>query len=316
MTTVTPDGRTSTFAFSRRLVNTNVLGLTIEAVVDPEMPDNLIANLVSGLTQQLVVPLTGVILGDNALGGTVPDAQPNAEVPDNLLPEDEVVPVEEEGIVPKNCSTTVARDLGQRITEVNAAGVGWSGATTDFEYVDGATSTLGVGVSVTGAAGSWSAGGSATWQKEVDSTSAVGFPVKSTGYWHRRTYFRYKSYKIECWYSAYGVVNRTVRFEARPSNFVGGASTVGTGTPPTPPRANCAPQEVGSKFTRSSSTAITWSNGVSLKNVLGIDLSSRTGYTTRAKIKFDYKQAGWICGTHGDPGATPRTLVARKNRPS
>ncbi|WP_215814497.1 hypothetical protein [Pimelobacter sp. 30-1] len=316
LTTTTPDGTSSSFAFSRRLVNTDVLGLTIEAAVDPEMPSNLVSDLIAGLTQQVVVPLTGLVLGENALGGRLRDVLPSETVPENLLPEDEVVPIEEDAIVPKNCSTTVAKDLGQRVTEVNAAGVGWAGATTDFEYTNGATSTLGVAVSVNGTMGSWSAGGSSSLQKQVDSTSTVGFPVKSTGYWHRKTYFRYKSYKIECWYSAYGVVKRTVRYEARPSNFVGGATTVGVATPPTPPRGNCAPQEAGSRFARSSSTATTWSNGVALKNVLGVDLSSRTGYSKTAKITIEYTKAGWICGTQGDPGDTPRTLIARKNRPS
>ncbi|WP_406415283.1 hypothetical protein OH809_43365 [Streptomyces sp. NBC_00873] len=66
------------------------------------------------------------------------------------VPEKSVGPVED---VDKGaCSTKVTKDLGQRITQVNAAGVRWSGATTDFVYRVGATSTLGVVVSLTGKA--------------------------------------------------------------------------------------------------------------------------------------------------------------------
>lgn len=265
------------------------------------------------------MPLTGLVLGNGSTTGTLlNDVLDTAAVPDNLVPEDQFVPVEEEDPALKSCGTEVVKDHGARVTEVNAAGVGWAGATTDFEYSDGATSALGVAQSTTGKFGSWSAGGTASKEKSVDSTTTVNFATKSTGYWHRKTNFRYKTYKIVCWYgsSYYGGVYMTTRYEARPSNYYGGANSVGVSGLPRTPRDHCAYQEAGSGFTRSTSTAITWTNGVSMAGPIGIDVSSRTGYATDAKVKFNFKAAGWICGTHGDPGGTPRTLVARKYRPT
>ncbi|MFE7213289.1 hypothetical protein ACFY0A_41480 [Streptomyces sp. NPDC001698] len=87
----------------------------------------------------------------------------------NQVPEKSVGPVDD---VDKGaCSTKVTKDLGQRITQVNAAGVRWSGATTDFVCRAGATSTLGVAVSLTGKAGDWKAGGSSA--KGVSTTATL-----------------------------------------------------------------------------------------------------------------------------------------------
>ncbi|WP_182378701.1 hypothetical protein [Nocardioides sp. WS12] len=310
-----PNGESSRFAFSRRLVNTSVLGLSvIEALVDPEMPQNLINTLISGLTQQVVVPLTGVLLGSTGIGGIIDSALPTADVAADEVPESEFVPVEEpEPVVDKACSTYVKKDYGQRVTQVNAAGVGWSGATTDFVYTDGAMSTLGVGVSTSGSYGSFKASGTSSKERTSSGTLSTEFPLKSTGYWSRKTNFRYKKYEIFCVY--YGGGSAT-QYEARPSNYSGGATTYGSTTLPNTPRDYCVFQETGSGATKATSTAVTWTNGVALSGAIGIDVSARTGYTTDAKVSFKFKTQGWLCGTGGDPGGTPRTLVARKYRPT
>ncbi|MFF9511539.1 hypothetical protein ACF1BU_33910 [Streptomyces sp. NPDC014724] len=55
------------------------------------------------------------------------------------------------------------------------------------------TATPGVAVSLTGKAGDWKAGGSSAKESKMESSLTENFPSKGTGYWARKTWFRFKS---------------------------------------------------------------------------------------------------------------------------
>lgn len=295
-----PSGEVSQFSFSRKLVNTNILGLTIEAAVDPESPDNVINNLISGLTQQLVVPLTNLVLKAGSSSATSLPADALAEVDPSA-----VVPEPSEEVVPFGCSQTLTKDLGLRTTQVNAAGVTYSGATTDFVYTSGASSSLGVAVSESGKYGSWDASGSSS----KSTSSSVSYPAYGTGYWARKTQFHYGTYRVGCYYTAGMGVVYSQWYETRPIKWAGGATSYKSTSYPS--ATYCVTHEAGSSFTRQSSSAVTWSNGVALGGAIGIDLSSHTGYTSDAASKFNFNSRGRMCGTADYPAGTPRTLIAK-----
>ena len=51
--------------------------------------------------------------------------------------------------------------------------------------------------------------------------------------------------------------------------------------------------------------------GVAIKPKIGIDLSSRTGFTTTARRKVDFAKAGKLCGVSGVPAGSPGLLVVK-----
>ena len=77
----------------------------------------------------------------------------------------------------------------------------------------------------------------------------------------------------------------------------------------------CAYMASGTSFTKSLSTAVTWSNGAKLGSAIGIDLSSRTGFATDAKLTYSFSATRKLCGTNGYPGGSgataPRRLYAK-----
>jgi len=74
------------------------------------------------------------------------------------------------------------------------------------------------------------------------------------------------------------------------------------------PAANyCAPIGPGVKLTKSSSTARTFEAGVEISGTIGIDLSSRTGYTSSQTLTSKNTSASnkQLCGVDGPHGDTP-----------
>jgi hypothetical protein len=67
----------------------------------------------------------------------------------------------------------------------------------------------------------------------------------------------------------------------------------------------------GSSWDRTNTRASTWTNGVAIAKVIGIDLSTQTGYTTQATQHIVYQQTRRLCGWQQDPGLTPGLLMAR-----
>lgn len=170
-------------------------------------------------------------------------------------------------------------------------------ATVDFTYVVGAQSTLGVGLSVSGSAGSFSQSGKVT----VGSTGSVNFAeVPQNQRRVQQTQWRYGKWDVSC--------PMVPRFQARPHSWIGGSTYYNAAATPVAPY--CTPYLVGDRPSIDQHQAIEWSNGVRISALIGVDLSSTTGFTTKAAQKWTFKSNGRLCGTNGYP-FDARTIVAK-----
>lgn len=172
------------------------------------------------------------------------------------------------------------------------ANVGQSYATANnidqtFIYGTGQSSSLGVGISATGASGTFSAAGTVG----VSTTSTYTFPTyTSAAFNHWQSKFVVGLYYQSC--NTGGVV-----WYVRPYAWAGGTGVVHpTGAPATP---YCVPILNGTTHYYNTTTATTFSVGYS---ALGFNGSAQTGYTTTAAIKYVYHIAGVECGAYAYPG--------------
>lgn len=168
-----------------------------------------------------------------------------------------------------------------------------------FSYTQGASSSLGVGVSSNGAYGTFSASGTHSFS----SSATVGFGTTptSTKRFHR-TKFRYGKYFVTC--PKPGGTYTNTRTRAR--LFVGGATNgAGSGIPADQP-TECVHYTAGTYFSRTSNSAVTWSNGVNIKSAIGIDLSARTGISTTARLEYWFDGANNLCGWANPPSVATR----------
>lgn len=196
--------------------------------------------------------------------------------------------------VTKGCSAQLVKNYGPKWVIVGQTYSVTSGVDHTLTYSSGASSTLGVAISGSGAIGSFKASGSSS----KSSTITNFYPTYGN---HRGVYyqtqFKYGKYHVMC---AYGKYNNKEYYEARTTGFVGGENVAGAGAPRA---AYCTRYLNGAKFTKKNSKAITWTDGASLKGSIGIDLSARTGYTTDATVKYTFHADRYVCGTNDYPGA-------------
>lgn len=100
------------------------------------------------------------------------------------------------------------------------------------------------------------------------------------------------------------IITRSVRFPTRAARILSMSDFRAVSS------SYCVPEAAGSPFTKTTTAATTWTNGTHLGPVIGIDLSSKTGYSSESAVHFLFTANGRLCGTNGDPGATPGRLVA------
>ena len=170
-------------------------------------------------------------------------------------------------------------------------------ATVDFTYAAGAQSTLGVGVSVSGSAGSFSQGGKIT----VGSSGSVNFAAVPQN--QRRveeTQWRYAKWDVSC--------PTAPHYEARPYSWVGGSTYYTPASTPSAPY--CTPYLAGDRPSIDQHRAIEWSNGVRISGIIGVDLSTTTGFTTKAAQQWTFLSNGRLCGTNDYPFQA-RTTVGK-----
>ncbi|GAB3535271.1 hypothetical protein GCM10027403_12520 [Arthrobacter tecti] len=174
---------------------------------------------------------------------------------------------------------------------------------SDFQYSHGATSSLGIAVSASGKAGSYSSGGT----NSITSSATIDFPQQGSNTAKRfESSFVYAKFQSYCHTVQRG--NYNFKYTIKPIAFAGGSRVVNQ---PFPSANYCRPHASGTKFTKETSSSITWSNGVTLGSTVGVQLSSQTGYTGKARAFFDFRSSRQLCGSHGYPADTPRFLVAK-----
>lgn len=205
--------------------------------------------------------------------------------------------------VMKSCSSQLQKNLGLKWVLVGQHYSTASYVATDFVYTNGASSSLGVAISANGSYGSWSKSGSIS----KSTTGSEDYPAlhgKSSAY--RDTYFKYGRYYVTCYEGYPGVASHY--YETRPTSWAAGQRTR---YPSAPAASKCVPQPKGSSFTKHTSQAVTWTNGADLSATIGIDLSTRTGYSGDAEVKFTFNRNRRLCGTGDYPGGTPYQLLAK-----
>ena len=200
-------------------------------------------------------------------------------------------------------------NFGLRAVNVGEIAIAAYGKKMRFTYQGAASSTLGYALSSTGGYGSWSASGTVSAERSSGSTNTTTFPwYTNQNSRYLDTYFSYGKFCVQYYDSVHGVGHR---YQTRRIRHEGGTNAR-SATIPATPSSYCVPYRLaGSTETKANTDAITWTNGAKLSGAIGIDLSSRTGFRTDAKMEFEFTTPGRLCGTHDTPNGTPRRLVMR-----
>jgi hypothetical protein len=171
--------------------------------------------------------------------------------------------------------------------------------TAHFGYTVGATSSFGVGFSASGQYGSWSAQGTS------NHSSTVKFAFNNYGAGSRIAYYKQVRYEQYEEYSGCATGFPVVTgYDARAYKDTGGFMTVsGVGAP----SANyCVPEAKGT-WTRTTSHLNTFATGVGIADILGINLSARTGASSTASLSYTFTSTGHqMCGNNTTPATAAR----------
>ena len=173
-----------------------------------------------------------------------------------------------------------------------------------YTYDSGQSSILGVATSASSDYGTWSASGTMGWS----SSSEESFPVHGGNldvrYWSE---FTYGLYQFDC--ATRG--GESVYYQTQVSDYAGGANET---SPTDEPAADyCVFQEAGSHFYLNVTTSDTFSQGLNIAAVIGIDLSTQTGYSTGGEVQFWFTDSRDLCGENNYPASSdpgPGQLVA------
>ncbi len=178
-------------------------------------------------------------------------------------------------------------DLGSKWTEVEGLWSTVSGVHKYLSYSTGATSSVSIGVSV--ADGSWVSGKDGN-TSVTDTGGGQDFP-ELTG----KTSRIGQTEMEEGFFNTCQISSEVATF---PYAVDGGTRYVKS----KPPKAtHCVHEIKGSTLRMNRTQAFTFSDGINLQDVFGIDLSATTGYTKTASIKYVYSASDWACGTKSDP---------------
>jgi len=179
------------------------------------------------------------------------------------------------------------RELGNRMVDVGGLYSLMIDGKMKETYSAGSNTTIGVGISVEGDNGGFSLGGTST----QTSSGSEGFPTLTGKIVNEQTPYTFGEYEVCLIHQVQSEAWATGRHEQNVK-------------PPAIDQcgANLGP---GGTFTRSSGTAGTFSAGVDLKKVIGIDLSAQSGYNQNVSIKYTFpSEGGFLCGTNNFPSAS------------
>lgn len=195
------------------------------------------------------------------------------------------------------CGTYFYRSLGHPWATLGGTYATTDGGTQDFVFETTTTSTVGVGASPTGAAGSFSANGTQT----LTSSATSSFPAQddSAGSHHWYSEFTENEYQTRCIQSLTG--QTTYSYFTSSDGWYGGQEVKAVGTLNAP---YCAPYPGGSTFTLDSSKASTYGAGITLPYI-NFNASTQTGYTTSTEAIFHQNVPLNLCGQYGGPAAAP-----------
>lgn len=183
--------------------------------------------------------------------------------------------------------------------------LGSTGTEGRMIYRSTATSALGVGVSVSGAYGSFRKSGSVA----VSSEDTIGFTMKTGPASHAyQTQFQYSTFAFWCHPLSQPTEKTIFQYAAKPTSFVGGSAKKAIAKPIL---TMCTALAAGDDYTKNRTVAYEWKTGVDIAPVIGVDLNITTGYTTQAAAFYHNTstKAKPFCGDTGYPGQTPQRIV-------
>jgi hypothetical protein len=155
-------------------------------------------------------------------------------------------------------------------------------------YSAGASTTIGVGISIAGDVGSFSLAGTFT---QTTSTTEPFKPVTGKIV-NEQTPYTFGEYTL-C----------GVMAQVQPEVWVLGSHVKNTTAPLIDKCSKFLPQ--GSVITRKSGTAGTFTAGVDLKKEIGIKLSAQSGYNQNVQIKYTFQTGGgYLCGSNNYASAS------------
>ncbi|CAN7147252.1 hypothetical protein LJR045_000045 [Microbacterium sp. LjRoot45] len=265
----------------------------------------------AGGTDHINVSMAGVADGEEYWYSTSinaepteADSEPDAE---NPLPEVEVSPTGDDNSTAstldtysdKACYTSTAATYSAKTAQVGYTANSLTGGSAQLKFSSGATAKFGVGISSSGAYGSFSASGTTT----LTSNLTIAFGATTSGARTHHVYLVPKKYKVYCESNA-GIPIST-KYELRPASYTGGSASSSSATFST--NAYCTPSEKNTTTTIDDSTASTMSLGFKTSTIIGVDLSSQSGFNknTSLVLKTPAAAPGKICGEKGYPGGTP-----------
>jgi hypothetical protein len=190
--------------------------------------------------------------------------------------------------IPPICQTFHSADYGVATTTVGDTYSTYAYAEAQFTYHQGATSTLGVGVSGQGTFGTFSAGGTSTWSSGATIGWAKQLGVKFVNY---NTGFSLSKYRTTCHYFG---GRQTTTYAARVSGFAGGATAVYPKTRPT--ATQCTHYDPGAFLQKDRTAERAFQTGFHAGPKIGADLSAATGWTSAASVTYTFRKAGHMCG--------------------
>jgi hypothetical protein len=197
---------------------------------------------------------------------------------------------------PRACGWAFLKSFGPEWTVVGGTYAIVSGVTQHFTYSNGQSSSLGVGQSSSGRSGSFSESGT----DSQSSTTTEDYPTFGGNVnIEYKTQFVYGEYGYSCG-SGY------ITYEARPTSFAGGAEYSKTSS-----RSAewCVWQDAGTTFTKNNTAALTFSFGLNI-SVIGLSLTSQTGFDSGATVVYHFSVRHLLCGRNDFPGGNPGLIEA------
>lgn len=277
MVALDPNGGESRWSFSRQLA-----GLTLN-------PDGTVLTAATGLLDP-VTSLLGAATSTtlDMVTGAVNPASLNSDVAGADM----------------GCAFTLTQKLSPSWVVVGGTFSSTSGVSDTMTYTHGATSTMGVGLDVNGYGTDWKASGT----DSKSSTSTVTFPTQTGAVSHfHRTQWQYAKWTSNCGPNATPLGGHG-EVEVRPYTYVAGAQEVSTSARTL---NYCTTFPADSGFTLSSTSATTWTDGVSISNYIGINLSAESGYSSTVETHYHFSVAHHLCGYVNYPGSSPGYLAAK-----
>lgn len=173
-----------------------------------------------------------------------------------------------------------------------------SGATASFAYTSGASSSLGVGVSTSGASSGFSASGTS----DTSSSSTQGFGgISGNNGTKWVTGFTVKKTRQICNSGVTYYRLATSSFDA--GNYSEDSTAFSS-------NANCVPERNGDSFVTENQNAYTFGSGLNVGSLIGINLTAKTGWNSKTVVTFKFSKSMQLCGASGRPGGDARRLKA------